>query len=297
MKALIFGSRGFVGPHLESKLKDLEYDVYEFDLKLGNDIRDYEQVHTAVDKYQPDFIFHLAAMAYVGESELNPRRAIETHITGTLNILEAVRQLGLRTKIHLASTSEEYGYEYQTEEVFEDSPTYPTNIYGVTKNAMTNMARNYIDKYGMHIVITRAFNHLGTGQGQQPVSASFARQIALIERGELDVLSHGNLETMRNFTDVRDIVAAYELVIHAPPGVYNVCSDSTVTMEELLYMFTSKAKCKIETQVDERYYRPGKVDFMQPSYAKINLLTGWEPTISLDDSVAAVLQDWRERSI
>lgn len=297
MKALIFGSRGFVGPHLEDRLKELEYDVFEFDLKLGDDIRNYEQVHTAVDKYQPDFIFHLAAMAYVGESELNPKRAIDTHVTGTLNILEAVRQLGLQTKIHLASTSEEYGYEHQTQDVTEDSPTHPTNIYGITKNTMTNIALNYIAKYGMHIVITRAFNHLGPGQGQQPVSASFARQIALIERDELDVLKHGNLETVRNFTDVRDIVRAYEMVVHASPGVYNVCSGNTVTMEELLSMFMSKAKVPIETEVDERFYRPGSSDFMPPSYGKINILTGWEPRISLEESVADVLQDWRSRSI
>lgn len=297
MKALVFGGHGFVGPHLKNLLYTLEYDIYEFDIKLGNDIRDYEQVHTVIDKIQPDFIFHLAAMAYVGESEMNPKRAIDTHITGTLNILEAVKQLGLKTKIHLASTSEEYGYEYQTEEVTEDSPTYPTNIYGITKNTMTNIAKNYIAKYGMHIVITRAFNHLGPGQGQQPVSASFARQIAMIERGELEVLSHGNLDAVRNFTDVRDIVRAYELAINANSGVYNVCSDVNISMSELLDMFTAKARVDIKTQVDERLYRPGSSSFMTPLYTRLNLLTGWEPTISIEESVASVLEDWRFRVI
>lgn len=296
MKALIFGSRGFVGPHLEDRLKELEYDVFEFDLKLGNDIRSYEQVHTAIDKYQPDYIFHLAAMAYVGESEMNPHRAIEIHVTGTLNILESVRQLGLQTKIHLASTSEEYGYEHQLGEVTEKSPTLPTNIYGVTKNAMTNMAKNYIDR-GMHIVITRAFNHLGVGQGMQPVSASFARQISLIERGESDVLKHGNLEATRNFTDVRDIVRAYEMVIHAKPGIYNVCSMRCVTMAELLDIFIRQAKTDIPTQVDERFYRPGSTEFRCPSFSKIQVLTGWSPEIELEDSVAEVLRDWRVRTI
>lgn len=297
MKALIFGSRGFVGPHLENHLKELEYEVYEFDLKLGNDIRSYEQVRTAIDRYQPDLIFHLAAMAYVGESEANPHRAIEVHVTGTLNILEAVRQLGLQTKIHLASTSEEYGYENQTEEVTEKSPTLPTNIYGLTKNAMTNLACTYIKKYGMHIVITRAFNHLGVGQGQQPVSASFARQIALIERGELDILKHGNLEATRNFTDVRDIVRAYELAIHAKPGIYNVCSARSVSMAELLEMFINHAKLDILTQVDERFYRTSDTTFYPPSFAKLRVLTGWVPEIKLEDSVRDILQDWRERAI
>lgn len=294
MKALIIGSRGFVGPHLENRLKELEYDVFEFDLKLGDDIRDYEQVRTAIEKYQPDYIFNLAGMAYVGESQTNPQRAVDIHINGTINVLEAVKQLGLPTKVHLASTSEEYGYRKEIN-ITEKTATRPETIYGATKNAMTNIALDYTRRYGMHIVITRAFNHLGVGQGQQPVSASFARQIALIERGELDKLRHGNLESCRNFTDVRDIVRAYADVINAEPGVYNVCSDETITMEYLLSLFIENAKCPIETEVDERFYRVGNDGAFAASAEKIRHAVGWKPQIALDNSVREVLQDWRER--
>ena len=296
MKALIFGSRGFVGPHLEDRLKELEYDVFEFDLKLGNDVRDYEQVRTAVELYQPDYIFNLTGMAYVPESQANPQRAVDIHIKGTINILEAVRQLGLPTRIHLASTSEEYGYT-QGLSITEETATNPQTIYGTTKNAMTNIGLDYTRRYGMHIVITRAFNHLGAGQGQQPVSASFARQIALIERGELDKLRHGNLESYRNFTDVRDIVRAYTDVINAEPGIYNVCSEVTITMEYLLSLFIENAKCPIETEVDERFYRVGNDGAFAASAEKIRHAVGWKPQIALDNSVREVLQDWRERLI
>mgnify|MGYP000928765543 FL=1 len=296
MKALIFGSRGFVGPHLADRLKELEYDVFEFDLKLGNDVRDYEQVRTAVELYQPDYIFNLTGMAYVPESQANPQRAVDIHIKGTINILEAVRQLGLPTRIHLASTSEEYGYT-QGLSITEETATNPQTIYGTTKNAMTNIALDYTRRYGMHIVITRAFNHLGAGQGQQPVSASFARQIALIERGELDKLRHGNLESYRNFTDVRDIVRAYTDVINAEPGIYNVCSEVTITMEYLLSLFIENAKCPIETEVDERFYRVGNDGAFAASAEKIRHAVGWKPQIALDNSVREVLQDWRERLI
>lgn len=293
MKALIFGSRGFVGPHLEDRLKELEYDVYEFDLKLGNDIRDYEQVRTAIEKYQPDEIYHLAAMAYVVESNLDPQRAIDVHLRGAVNILEAVKRLGVSPYIHLASTSEEYGY---TEDVAidETSPTTPTTVYGATKNAMTNIALTYKD---LHIVITRAFNHLGVGQGPQPVSASFARQIALIERGELDVLRHGNLEAMRNFTDVRDIVRAYTEVIKCAPGIYNICSTSNVTMGELLDMFLAEAKVPVRTEVDERFYREGVNAWPTPSAEKIRHACGWKPRVALDNSIREIMNDWRERTI
>lgn len=147
----------------------------------------------------------------------------------------------------------------------------------------------------MHIVITRAFNHLGVGQGQQPVSASFARQIALIERGDATMLKHGNLEPYRNFTDVRDIVRAYSDVINAEPGIYNICAEQTVTMEELLSLFIANAKCDIETQVDEHLYRPGNDSKFIASAEKIRHAISWEPKIALGDSVKEVLQDWRER--
>lgn len=296
MRALVFGSRGFVGPHLENRLNNLEYDVFEFDLKLGNDIRDYEQVRTAIERYQPDYIFNLAAMAYVGESQTNPYRAIDIHIKGTVNILEAVKQLGLSSKIHLASTSEEYGYDHKNT-ITEETIPKPRTIYGATKNAMTNIALDYVNRYGMHIVITRAFNHLGVGQGQQPISASFARQIALIERGKLDILRHGNLESYRNFTDVRDIVRAYSDVINAEPGIYNVCSEDAITMEELLRLFISAAKCKIDIEVSEHLYRPGNDGYFSASAEKIRHAIGWMPQIALDNSVKEVLQDWRERLI
>lgn len=297
MRSLIIGSRGFVGPHLEDYLKDQEHDVFEFDLKLGDDIRDYEQVRTALEKYQPDNIFHLAAMSNVGESNLDPTRATSTHIIGSYNILEAVRRLGIRPRIHLASTSEEYGYEHQTTTVIEESPTFPTTVYGITKNAMTNLARFYIDNYGMHIVVTRAFNHIGPGQGPQPVTAAWARQIVAIERGEADKLQHGNLETVRNFTDVRDIVRAYSMVINATPGIYNVCSKESLGMDQVLEELVSQSSKKIKTEVDQHLYKEVDATFLTPSFDKLHKATGWEPTIPFETSIADVLQNWRERAI
>lgn len=296
-KALVTGSRGFVGVHLEEALQDQEIDVIGFDLKTGDDICDYEQVRLAIDQHQPDYIFHLAAMAIIGESQLNPWRSVDVQVTGSLNILEAVRNLNVRPKILFASTSEEYGYENQLEEVTEESPTIPQSVYGATKNTMTNLANIYAKQYGLHVVVTRAFNHLGPGKNAQFADTSFAKQIANIERGEQDILRHGNLETIRNYTDVRDIVHAYMAVIDATPGIYNVCSINNVSMSHLLEVLITKARCPIITEVDEHLYRPGTSVFHEPSYAKLNKATGWRPTISFERSISDLLDYWRHQVI
>lgn len=296
MKAVIFGGLGFVGKHLYDLLEE-DGDVFVFDFKQGDDIRDYEAVRSYLDWLQPDYIYHLAAMAFVSESNLNPHRAVDTHIKGTLNILEAVRQLGLQPKILLASTSEEYGYENQANTVTEVSPVLPTTIYGATKAAMTHIARVYEKTYGMHIVVTRAFNHIGPGKGEQYADSSFAKRIVQIERGELDVLKHGNLEATRNYTDVRDIVKAYKAAIGCDPGVYNVCSTNNVTIQELLDLMVSKAKVPIKTELSTHLYKPSGGTFWAPTAQKLHTRSGWEPELTLEQSVQDTLDDWRKRLI
>jgi len=294
-RSIILGSAGFVGPHLKQELEQRGHKVFEFDLKYGNDIRDYEKVRTILDALDVDYIFHLAAMVYVGESQADPQRAIDTQITGSLNILEAVRKLGIRPKILFAGTSEEYGYENQLSTVTEESPTLPTTVYGATKNAMTNLARVYTKHYGQHIVITRAFNHLGAGQAPQSALSAFAKQIVNIERGDQEKLTHGNLQSRRNFTHVKDIARAYAMAVDAAPGIYNVCSSDNPTMQDLLKMLTDNAKAFILIEEDERLYRPDSLSWHDPSYAKLHEATGWEPQISLKDGIKEVLNDWRTR--
>lgn len=293
MIALIFGNLGFVGSHLSRELSEMA--ICGFDLKSGQDMRDYEQVRVALDKCKPDYIFHLAALPYVAESNTDPQRAIDTHIKSTVNLLEAVKNLGMHPKIHIASTSEEYGYENQTDTVTEDSPIRSNTMYGITKNAMTNIAQFYTRNYGMHIVITRAFNHLGPGASSQFAAGAFAKQIVEIENGTRDILRHGNLETLRNYTDVRDIVRAYVDVINAEPGIYNVCSDNNVSMHDLLETLTSIAEVPIKTEQDKFLYKPGTSVFHPPSYEKLNKAVGWHPSINLEQSLQDMLNDWRRR--
>lgn len=291
MKILITGSLGFAGKHLSEYLRKEGHEVFGFDIKIKQeyDIRNYDSVRMALDTVQPDKIFHLAALAYVPESEKDIHRAIDTHIIGTINILNAVKNLGLRSRILLASTSEEYGYENQSSEVTEKSPTTPTTSYGATKNAMTTLALTY----DLPIVITRAFNHIGPGKSPQYADSSFAKQIAHIEKYG-GVLHHGDLTAIRNYTDVRDIVRAYTIAIDCEPGIYNVCSDNNVTIKELLDSLIQNSTTIIETKEKQSLKRSSSPIFYPPSYKKLKV-AGWEPEIKFEDSIKDLLDDWRDR--
>lgn len=291
MRVIVTGNRGFVGHQLANLLTSQGHKVWGFDLKDGQDFRDYEQVRTIIDKVRPDKIFHIGALAYVPESFIDPYRAIETNIVGSLNIIEAVRRIGLKTKIHLCGSSEEYGHTESP--VTEESAPIPSSPYAVSKLAMDGLGQVYARGYGMHVVVTRTFNHTGPGRGEQYAESSFAKQIAEIERGEREELRHGDLDRIRNYTDVRDIIEAYALAIDLPSGVYNICSDQNVTIKEVLNTLVGYAKCEIPLVEDENLKRPGDFNFNRPSCEKFTKLTGWKPKIKLDQTLKDILNEWR----
>lgn len=290
---LVTGYGGFVAKHLTKLLEDEGLDVFGFDIHSGQDLRSYDDVHTAIEQVRPDYIFHLGALTYVPESFANPWRAFEVNTLGSLNILEAVRQLGLKTKIHLAGTSEEYGDGGPNE---NDLPN-PLSTYAISKLAMDHLGRLYAKSFGMHIVVTRAFNHAGPGRGEMFAESAFAKQIAKIERGEATVLKHGNLESIRNYTDVRDIVRAYRLAIDLPSGVYNVCSDQNLSMQQLLNILLAYSAEEVVTKVDPVLYRPVDFSFKKPSCSKFKKLTGWEAQIPIQQTLSDILEDWRRRVV
>lgn len=298
MKILVTGSNGFVGQHLGRYLAEQGHEIHPFDIKNGEfqDLTSYECVRRAIDIVRPDKIFHLAALTYVPESFLDARRAFELNTLGSLNILEAVRHIGLKTKIHMAGTSEEYGDTSEAEEpITEKSLPNPLSPYAISKLSMDLLGRLYASSYNMNVVITRAYNHCGPGRGEEFAESAFAKQIVEIEKGQRDVLRHGNLESVRNYTDVRDIVRAYALAIDLPSDVYNICSDRNVTMQEMMDILKKNAKCEIKTEVDKNLYRPADFSFKKPSCEKFKKLTDWKPEIKLEDTLADILNDWREK--
>lgn len=298
MRVLITGCEGFVAKHLQELLEDKGYEVIGMDVKHDEDIRSYEKVRKIIDIVRPEKIFHLAALTYVPESIVDPYRAIEINTLGSLNILEAVRNIGLKTKIHMAGTSEEYGdSRLASEPITEKSPLSPLSPYAIGKVGMDYLGQYYAKAFGMHIVITRAFNHCGPGRGEEFAESAFAKQIAQIELGDRDILTHGNLESVRNYTDVRDIVRAYDLAVDLEPGVYNICSDNNVTMQEVMDILVSFAKVPITTKVNNNLFRKSDFSFKKPSCAKLQMLTDWAPVIPLETTMRDILEYWRRQLV
>lgn len=295
-KALVIGSAGFVGKHLESHLQKWAWEVSGFNLRDGLDILNYEQVRNTLDVVRPDAIFHLAAQAYVPESFQNPKRTLEVNTIGSLNVLEAVRQLGIKPKILLAGTSEEYGdAQYGEGKITEEALPNPLSPYAISKLAMDHLGRLYAKSYGMNVVVTRAFNHAGPGRGEMYAESSFAKQIVEVELSMRGEVEHGNLESIRNYTDVRDIVRAYVLAVDLPSDVYNICSDESVTMQEIMDMLIDKSNDEIFTKVNPALYRPADFSFKTPNCDKFKTLTGWKTEYSLEQTMADVLDYWRKR--
>lgn len=286
-KAFITGGKGFVGTHLGNYLEGLGWDGVNYD----GDIRNYEELRNALDTYRPTHIFHLAAQAYVPESFANPKRTFEVNTIGSLNLLEAVRQLGIKPKILLAGTSEEYG----DGNVDEKSTPRPKSPYAISKLAMDYLGQLYTRSYGMHVVVTRAFNHAGPGRGEMYAESSFAKQIVNIENGTQEILEHGNLESIRNYTDVRDIVRAYRLAVELKPGVYNICSDNNVSMQWILNTLISLSPSNIQTKVNQALYRPSDFSFKEPSCEKFKELTNWRTEYNLSQTLEDILNHWREQ--
>jgi GDP-4-dehydro-6-deoxy-D-mannose reductase len=299
LKVLITGSNGFVGTHLKQLLESStspkgKYLIEGFDLSDGQDIRDFEAVRSKIDLWQPDYVFHLAAQAYVPESTMNPRRGIETNLIGTLNVLEAVRQTGMHSRIHIAGTSEEYGYDRDDVELTEESVAKPTTPYGVTKLAATALAMTYAKIYGMKVVCTRAWNHIGPGASPSYAVSAFSKRVAEAEKYGTTIV-HGNLDAIRNYTDVRDIVKAYLLAIELDSGIYNLASESTVSTKSVLDNLISYAVTSVKSEENPHLFRPMSNKFPRPNARKFIDATGWTPTVPINKTLLDCLNHWRER--
>ncbi|MBI5554889.1 MAG: GDP-mannose 4,6-dehydratase [Elusimicrobia bacterium] len=316
MKCLITGVAGFVGSHLvEFLLKQEEVQVCGVDrwyTKKDNinhllgqfeyrefDMTDFSSVFQVLEKTKPDKIFHLAAQSFVPTSWNAPAETLNTNIIGQLNIFEAVRQLNINPWIQLACSSEEYGLVYPDEvPIKETNQLRPLSPYAVSKVAQDLLGYQYGQSYKLKIVRTRAFNHTGPRRGENFVTSNFAKQIVEIEKGKREpVLLVGNLEAKRDFTDVRDVVRAYWLATEKgePGEVYNICSNKTISIKKMLDLLLglSPMKNKITIKEDSARLRPSDVQILFGDCTKFRQRTGWKPEISLEKTMADLLDYWR----
>ncbi len=263
------------------------------------ELTDAGAVEHLVAAVQPDRIFHLAAQSFVQESFDEPASTFHINVQSQINLMEAIRRHGTQTRMHVAGSSEEYGLVHPDEvPMKETNPLRPLSPYAVSKVAQDKLAWQYFKSYGLHLVVTRGFNHTGPRRGHVFFDSTFAKQIAEIEAGLLPpVVKHGDLTTKRDLSDVRDIVRAYWLALEsAEPGEsYNVGSGRTHTIGEMLDILLSFAQVKIRKEEDPARLRPSDVPILWADPSKFRAATGWEPRIPFEKTLRDVLDYWRER--
>lgn len=263
------------------------------------DLLDAFSTHKLIASVRPDRIFHLAAQSHVPASWNAPASTLQDNVIGQVNLLEAVRSVGIDPLIQIAGSSEEYGMVHPDEVPMKESnPLRPLSPYAVSKVTQEMLAYQYRQSYGIRSIVSRGFNHSGPRRGENFVDSSFARQIALIEKGKQEpVIYVGDLSSKRDFTDVRDMVRAYWLLLEkgTPGEVYNIGSGNTRTMQDVLNKLLSLSKVSVEVRVDPTRLRPSDVMILWADASKFMEATGWKPTIPYDRTLSDLLDYWRER--
>lgn len=308
----MIGAGGFVGAYLLRHLaEDAGYEVYAvkcphetvalsqakgvFDLTLP----DAEGVEALLWRINPDCVFHLAAQSSVALSWQKPQTTVDVNVKGTLDLLEAMRKMPHPPRLLLVGSGEEYGIPRSNLfGIAEDEPLHPVNVYAATKVCAEQLAMIYHRAYGLDVVAVRAFNHMGAGQSPQFVISDFCRQTAAIEYGMQEpVIRVGNLSAKRDFTDVRDIVRAYGLLMQQgrTGECYNVGSGKAVTIASLLEQIQAMSHVAYRVETDPAKLRPLEIPVMEADIRRLRQDTGWTPQIPLRQTLADTLTDWRDR--
>ncbi len=318
MKVLVTGAGGFAGKHLlEFLLSRKGVHVFgalgprkETDRNLGLfekrgvsffkcDIRDARCVRDLIRKVKPGRIFHLAGQSSAARSWDLPEDTFAVNVIGTLNLFEAVRRLGLGVWIQVAGSSEQYGLVPRRETpAVETTPLRPLSPYGVSKASQDLLAYQYGRNFGLKIVRTCSFNHTGPGQREDFVVSSFAKQVALIEAGKQEPVIHvGNLEAVRDFMDVRDVVKAYWLSLEkgAPGERYHVASGTGRSLKDVVSFYLKESPVHIKIKKDPVRARAYDVPVMIGNASKFRRKTGWKPAISFEKTLLDVLNHWRDK--
>ncbi len=303
-KVLIFGVGGFVGSYLALELKKSGYEVFgsdqlEEDAVNSDNLSAYskanllnkDEVEALLLRVEPDAVINLAAISSVGASWNIPQLTMEVNVVGALNIMEAARKLENMPRLMFIGSSEEY--EAIDAPISEETALNANNPYGISKMTQERFAAVYRERYGMKIFCVRPFNHTGIGQKDTFVLPSFCKQAAEIEKsGKPGVIHVGNLATKRDFSDVRDIVRAYRMILESDNDsvIYNVGSGKAYSLQEMLDYIVGLSKQKIEVEVHNERFRPIDTPLVVCDHSKIEKDLGWKPEYSILDTLKEIFQ-------
>ena len=300
MKAIITGSQGFVGNHLTKELMDNGYSVSGMDLADDDytsfvDLLDKDSVYSFIKANQPDVLFHLAAQASVPLSWDNPQRTYELNLIGTINLLEAVHREKETCRIVIIGSSDQYGMTAHSDAISENEEQHPQNPYAASKRAQEEIALIYVNRYLLDICMTRSFNHCGPGQKLGFLIPDICSGIVQVEKGNANFLKVGNTESIRDFTDVRDVVRAYRLIFEKGINgeVYNVGSGVGRKVQDVLDALIGMASCEISIQPDKERMRPSDTPVIVCDNTKLREHTDWMPQLPFEQTLRDSLGYYR----
>ena len=323
---LITGITGMVGSHLADFLiENTDWDIYgmcRWRSPLDNvahlldranrkdrihfisgDLCDYVSLVNAIEESRPDYVFHLAAQSYPTTSFSSPIQTLDTNILGTERLLEALRRCpGIDPVIHVCASSEVFGRVPREKlPINEECAFHPASPYAISKTGTDLVGRFHAEAYGQKVLTTRMFTHTGPRRGDVFAESTFAKQIAMIEYGKIaPLVKTGNLKSLRTWSDVRDAVRAYYLLVTVNPisgAYYNIGGSFSCTVEDMLHYLISISTCRdsIRVETDPARLRPLDADLQVPDTAKFRNHTGWKPEIPFEKTMQDLLDYWRER--
>ncbi len=305
MRVLVTGAAGFVGTHLIRELQCARHSVVAVDAVAPGDrcdddpeaivwrsvdILEADSLSRVLSETRPEAVVHLAAIASVPQSRADPDLTYRVNVQGTLNLLRAVRRYDSALRVLVVSTAQVYGNRRRTTPIPEDATLEPDNAYAESKAWADFLALRYADRLGMAVMTVRPHNHTGPGQSPTYAVPAFAAQVAAVAHGRAGLpLRVGNLDSRRDMSDVRDVVAAYRLLLEngRPGRAYNLASGTPVAMREVLEHFCRLAKVPAETKVDPARWRATDESPVLDTSA-IRAHTGWWPRIALPETLQAV---------
>lgn len=317
MRALVTGAAGFVGRHLVRHLSGrgvevaalvppgegrdglFPADIVAPDAIVECDLLDHARIDDAVVGTEPDAIFHLAAFSNPQGSLAQARQTLETNVLGTENILRAAHATGRSPRVLLVGSAQQYGDVAESEQpIREERAQKPLTPYAVSKAAQELLGQRYFLALDLPVLWTRSFNHTGPGQSEAYVCSSFAKQVADVEneRAEPRILV-GNLAARRDFTDVRDVAAAYTAIVErgTPGRAYNVASGEAVSIAHVLETLVSMSDVEIEVKVDPERHHQIDAPLIVGDVTRLRTDCGWERELSLERTLNDLLDDWRRR--